>query len=976
MIGWVALFVVAALVTIDGAVIWHLRETAIAAAEDSLVKLNRVIEEQSVRTLQGADLVLDTIATEFAVAKVSDARQFSRAAASSDMHQGLVRKIAGLPQIAALYLVDASGNVINTSTAPLENVNISNRSDFVTLRDNPFLSTLISEPILSQSGGMPTIYLARRLETAEGHFLGVASAAIPLNYFKSFYSDIYLGKGSAIGLWRTDGTLLVRYPEKPTTDAHAALGRDFLGNATAGENFGPVLAEDPVSGAPILLAGRRLGQYPLVGTTSLRIAVVLGRWKLQALVIAAIGLMLIAATIAVAVLLRRHLVAQLLMTRAYARLADESQARAELQRAVERAEAIAAERRQAEEALRHSESRFRDIAEFSADWIWESDADHRFIFLSGPSAQLIYGKTRWEIAGADPETDPHWRRHLADLEARRAFRGFRYTISWPEGKIQHYSASGKPIFDQQGRFQGYRGTVTNESETVAADHRASRANQLLRDAVDSISEGFVIFDADDKLVMCNEAYRRMYPEIADLMVPGTTFAEILRAGVARGQFADAVGREEEWIAERIRQHRQVEGAIEQQLNGGRWSLASERRMSDSGTAGLRIDITALKKAQVALHESQVRLDEAERIARLGCSDYNLVTGQLTWSNETYRIFGIDIREFPPTGETYLAFIDPRDRDRVRALWRELVRGSQPPAIEYWIIGADGEARLIRRENEIIRDSQARPVRIVSTLQDVTEQRAAEQRAHDLERRLIHAQKLEALGTMAGGLAHELNNILAPVLALAKVAADDLPAGSATRGDLEMVVAASQRARDLVRQILAFGRQQPLEKRIMDLGATVRQSLQMMRATIPATIDLVERIEPVSPIHADPAQLQQVIINLLTNAAQAIGDRFGKIVVSLTSCNDTPGPVGAVRLSVADDGCGMDKVVAQRVFEPFFTTREADRGSGLGLSVVHGIVSSHGGRIELHTAPDEGADFSVILPAAASAQISTAVPTAA
>lgn len=976
-IGWAAAFIVAALIAIDGAVIWHLRATAIAAAEDSLAKLNLVIEEQSVRTLQGADLVLDTIATEFAVAGVSDARQFSRAAANSDMHQDLVRKIAGLPQIAVLYLVDALGNVVNTSAAPLENVNIRNRGDFATLRDNPYLSTLISEPVLSQTGGIPTIYLARRLETADGHFLGIASAAIRLDYFKSFYSDIYLGKGSAIGLWRTDGTLLVRYPEQTATETHPALKRDFLGNATAGENFGPVLAEDPVSGAPILLAGRRLGQYPLVGTTSLRIAVVLGRWKLQALVIAAIGLILVAATIAVAVLLRRHLIAQLLMTRAYARLADESHARAELQRAVERAEAIAAERRQAEEALRHSESRFRDIAEFSADWIWESDISHRFVFLSGPGAQMIYGKTRWEVAGADPETDPHWQRHKADLDARRAFRGFRFTISWPEGQVQHYSASGKPIFDGQGRFQGYRGTITNETEAVAADHRATRANRLLRDAVDSISEGFVIFDADDKLVMCNEAYRRMYPEIADLMVPGTTFAEILGAGVARGQFADAVGREDTWLRERIRQHRQLDGAIEQRLSAGRWALASERRMSDGGTAGLRIDITALKKAQVALHENQLRLDEAERIARLGCSDYNLVTGQLTWSNEAYRIFGIDIREFPPTGEAYLAFIDPRDRDRVRALWRELVRGSQPPPIEYWIVGADGEARLVRRENEIIRDSEARPLRIVSTLQDVTEQRAAEQRAHELERRLIYAQKLEALGTMAGGLAHELNNILAPVLALAKVAADDLPVGSATRSDLEMVVVASQRARDLVRQILAFGRQQPLEKQIFDLGATVRQSLQMMRATLPATIDLVERIEPVAPIHADPAQLQQVIVNLLTNAAQAIGDRFGKIVVSLTPCGGAPGQsLGAVRLSVADDGCGMDHNVAQRVFEPFFTTREADRGSGLGLSVVHGIVSSHGGRIELHTAPNEGADFSIILPAAMPAQISSPVPTAA
>lgn len=399
-------------------------------------------------------------------------------------------------------------------------------------------------------------------------------------------------------------------------------------------------------------------------------------------------------------------------------------------------------------------------------------------------------------------------------------------------------------------------------------------------------------------------------------------------------------------------------------------------MSDGGTAGLRIDITALKRAQMALHESQLRLDEAEKIARLGCSDYNLVTGTLTWSNEAYRIFGVDIRELPPTGDEYLALIDPSDRERVRGLWSELARGSIPAPMEYWIMGRDEEARLVHRENEIIRDSRGRPVRIVSTLQDVTAQRAAEQRARELERLLLHSQKLEALGTMAGGLAHELNNILAPVLSLSKLALDDFPAGSATRTDLELVVTASQRARDLVRQILAFGRQQPLERQNVDLATAIRPALQMMRATLPATIELAETMDPVAQVFADPVQLQQVVVNLIANASEAIGERSGKIVVMLSSFAGTSGQTGFVRLTVADDGCGMDANVAQRAFEPFFTTREAHRGSGLGLSVVHGIVTSHGGRIELRTAPEEGSEFSIILPAAVPFRIPANVSTAA
>jgi two-component system, cell cycle sensor histidine kinase and response regulator CckA len=979
IIGYGAALLIVALMTADGVAIWHLRQIAMASAEDSLGKLNRVLEEQSVRTLQGADLVLAAIDAEFASAGLRDAVQFRRSASSSDAHLGLARKISGLPQISALFLIDASGSVLSTSGQRLtREINIRNRPDFVTLRDRADLGTIISAPVISQSSGTPTIYLARRLSGFDGRFLGIVSAAIRLDYFENFYRDVSIGTGSAIALWRMDGALVARYPAA-AANAKAVLDSNLLGDdSAASEKFGPVRTGNPVTGEPVVLAGQRLGNYPLIATTSLTIDSILSSWKIEAAIVAAIGLLLSTAIAAIAVLFRRQFIAQLVMTRAYARLADESQARRDLVRAVERAEAIAAERRLAQEALQHSERRFRDIAEFSADWIWESDADHRFTFLSGDGAQAVFGKTRWEAAGADPATDPYWRRHKADLDARRPFRGFRFSITWPGSTTaQHFSASGKPIFDEEGRFQGYRGTITNETEAIVASQRARLADRLLRDAVDSISEGFVIFDAEDRLVMANEAYRRMYPEITDLMRPGTTFEDIVRTGVTRGQFADAEGREEEWIAERIRYHHQTQGAVEQRLSGDRWALASERRMSDGGIAGLRIDITALKRAQFALNESQLRLDEAEKIAQLGCSDFNLVTQTLTWSNETYRIFGLDPREFPPTGERYLGLVDPRDRARVETLWAELNRGVKPDPIEYWIIRPDGQARFIHRDHEIIRDSRGMPARIVSTLQDVTEQRAAEQRSRELERLLIHSQKLEALGTMAGGMAHELNNILAPVLSLAKVALEDFPADSATRQDLEMVVVASQRARDLVRQVLAFGRKQAMEKRLIDPATTLRQTLRMMRATVPASIELVERLDQVPAILADPDQLQQVIVNLVTNAQQAVGDRIGKITVSLSQANDMADQgIRLVRLAVADDGCGMEEVVAQRIFEPFFTTREADRGSGLGLSVVHGIITSHGGRIELRTAPGQGAEFAVILPVAERRELISLVQSAA
>jgi PAS domain S-box-containing protein len=157
------------------------------------------------------------------------------------------------------------------------------------------------------------------------------------------------------------------------------------------------------------------------------------------------------------------------------------------------------------------EQRFRDIAEISGDWIWESDTDYRFSFYSGHGhdrfplpPEVGLGKTRWELAGADPDRDERWKRHKADLDARRPFRGFRYSLTTPSGMTLHLAVSGKPVFDEKHRFCGYRGTATDETAVREAQHRAEQAEALLRDAVDSISEGFVIYDEEDRLFICNE----------------------------------------------------------------------------------------------------------------------------------------------------------------------------------------------------------------------------------------------------------------------------------------------------------------------------------------------------------------------------------------------------------------------------------------------------------------------------------------
>ena len=285
-------------------------------------------------------------------------------------------------------------------------------------------------------------------------------------------------------------------------------------------------------------------------------------------------------------------------------------------------EAALASREQAEERLGESEQRLRDIAQISGDWIWETDADHRFTYLAadayieatGVSPESTIGLTRWELAGAVAAEDEKWQRHRRDLDAHRSFHGFRYTATLPTGEVRHFAVSGKPVFDRDGTFRGYRGIATNETAMVAALARAEKAETLLRDALDSMSEGFAIYDRDDCLVLCNETYRRLYPSCAHLMNPGVAYETLVRANLASGYFPAAAGREEEWVADALRIHGDATGEQQNQCHDGRWLLVSERRMRNGGLACLRIEITELKRTQIALHDSERRLRDFAELA--------------------------------------------------------------------------------------------------------------------------------------------------------------------------------------------------------------------------------------------------------------------------------------------------------------------------------------------------------------------------
>jgi PAS domain S-box-containing protein len=263
---------------------------------------------------------------------------------------------------------------------------------------------------------------------------------------------------------------------------------------------------------------------------------------------------------------------------------------------------------------------------------------------------------------------------------------------------------------------------------------------------------------------------------------------------------------------------------------------------------------------------------------------------------------------------------------------------------------------------LVRDAEGQPFGYATVQHDMRETK-------QLEAQLRQAQKMEAIGTLAGGIAHDFNNILGAILGNVELVRFELPPEHAALESLDEIAAAGRRAMALVRQILAFGRRQEAVKRVIRLQEVVDEVTGLLRSTIPSTVELRSSVAADTPnVLADPTQIHQILVNLCTNAWHALEDRGGWIELGLAGATLEAADAGGAppgryaRLSVSDNGQGMDASLLERIFDPFFTTKAPGEGTGLGLSVVHGIVKDHGGAIRVDSAPGRGARFEILLPA--------------
>jgi PAS domain S-box-containing protein len=261
--------------------------------------------------------------------------------------------------------------------------------------------------------------------------------------------------------------------------------------------------------------------------------------------------------------------------------------------------------------------------------------------------------------------------------------------------------------------------------------------------------------------------------------------------------------------------------------------------------------------------------------------------------------------------------------------------------------------------------------ILTITRDISDLKSAQKEREQLKTQLIQAQKMEAIGTLAGGIAHDFNNILGAIIGFAEMALYDTKKDSMEHYNIDQVLRAGHRAKDLVKQILAFSRKSEQDKNIISLAPIVEEASKLLRASLPTTIEIKQHIEPrLDAIFADPTQMHQVMMNLCTNSAHAMDDTGGILNVELHNVDLNlekavqyselnPGPY--VQLSISDTGHGMDSATMDRIFDPYFTTKKQDKGTGMGLAVVHGIVKGHGGGIRVQSKPGKGTRFDIMFP---------------
>lgn len=629
------------------------------------------------------------------------------------------------------------------------------------------------------------------------------------------------------------------------------------------------------------------------------------------------------------------------------------------------------ERKQAEETLRASRNLLRSILENVPIRVFWKDAESRYLGCNTAFAHDAGFSHPEDLQGKD-DFQMVWREqaelYRADdkrvMASGNPIIGIEEPQTTPDGQTICLRTSKVPLHDSEHNVVGVLGIYEDITQRKQAEEALRESGEQLRVIFDASQAGIILVAPGGTILFANNRMAEMFGMPLGQLIGSSYLEHLHEAWRLTG---------DEYMGQLIRGDIQAVSSERHYIRADGsdfWGFLSGKRLeSPDGTlralVGIIADISEYKRVEEELHESENRLRFALEGSNDGLWDVKMRSNTIYLSPRGWEILGYRPGEDGAVINDWSELVHPEDLLLTNERLREHIEGLTPIfQVEQRLrIKSGGWKWVLTRGKVVARDADGTPLRITGTHTDLTEQKT-------LQEQLSQAQKLESVGRLAGGVAHDFNNMLSVILGHAQLALKREAASPPLREHLDQIQLAAERSADIVRQLLAFARKQTVAPKVLDLNETVASMLKMLSRLIGEDIDLVWLPgEGVWPVRMDAAQIDQILVNLCVNARDSIAG-IGRVSIETDNrncdaafCDRHTGciPGEYVLFTVSDDGCGMDKETTGKIFEPFFTTKGVGQGTGLGLATVYGIVKQNDGFIDVYSEPGHGTSFKIYLP---------------
>lgn len=662
------------------------------------------------------------------------------------------------------------------------------------------------------------------------------------------------------------------------------------------------------------------------------------------------------------------------------------------------------------QSLKELEKRYRDLFNRISDLIMVHDLEGRLLNVN-PAVSQISGYRFEELVGR-PISDfiiPKFRslfqnEYLKEIEKQGYAEGV--VIFQAKDRSEHYVEYRNVLVKHEGYESYVSGLGRDITERIIAERALRASKERYETVFETTGTATIIIEDDDTISLVNSTFEGLsgyFKQEVEGKKKWTEFVKEEDLEKMKKYLSDR--RDKPGLAPRNYEFR----FIDRQGNTKNISLTIEMIPDTKKSVASLLNITKRKKAEAALQKSheeleqrvvertaqlsnineQLRLETKERkqveealrkiqkryalathAARVGVWDWNVQNNEFYLDRNIKEILGYNDNEIPNELDVWSEYVHPEDRQSVMDAFQAHMDGKTPEFIfEHRMIHKDGSIRWIMARGTAMRDGQGNPIRVIGTDTDITARKQAEEEQKKLEEQVQQSQRLEAIGTLAGGVAHDFNNLLMVIQGNTSVLLYDMDSNHPHFSALKNIERSVRSGAKLTNQLLGYARKGKYQVKPIRLNKLVKETAGAISRTRKNTIIDCELSEDLFAIEADQGQIEQVLWNLYINAADSMPNG-GKIIIKTLNVTHEdmksklydPKPGNYVQLTVADKGIGMDKATQEHIFEPFFTTKEIGKGTGLGLASVYGIVKSHGGYIDIESKKGYGTTFTIFLPA--------------